>query len=394
MRPAKPVPSPLRPASLAAALAAGALALSAAARGGEDFKLPPCPEPAKPYAGIGYVVPYEDVLDHATVILVGKVTKAVTPKSEYVGGEKKDFPGVVTVQVEKVLRGEVKEPVATVLYGGGAALAGIESPKKSCAFLCIRNRDGALALAGDPPEGGGLVREGPELVAKLLEAAADPQKGYASADFAVKLSSGCRLARAWLAKPAAERSEPPAGLVEVLLEGLRPTELRGGNVNASARDALNLLFNCNLNSLAQYSVRHGGVRRTQLADDVAKIWERTVQAVRDRRVERARNPQDGPSAAELEVARLIKKLASDSYPEREAAQQAILKIGKPALAQVRAGAKSDDENVAAHCKVLLLIIDELPPLTVTPTGEISAFDLDRAEPLVPKEKKEDKPEGK
>jgi hypothetical protein len=378
----------VRPVSLR--LLSAALALAAASAPAAEppkpaparaaFELPPRPEKDKPYAGANYVVPYEDVLDHAQLILVGTVSKHVSPRGEVVDGERKEFPGSFVLTVEKVLRGELKEKEVTVRYGGGALLEGVDKAGKVCAFLCIRNAAGEICLAGDPPGGGGFVGEGPELVDKLLVAAADPVKGYASEDFAVKLSSGCRLARIWLAKPAAERPAPPAGLIEVLLEGLRPVALRGPNVSASARDALNLIFDCNLNTLAEYSVKTRGVRRTKLAEDVAKIWERTVTAVRDRRAERARKPSDGPTKTDEEVARLIKKLGSENYPEREAAQQALLKIGKAALPQVQAGVKDQNEHIADHCKLLVALYDE-QPTTGADKGP-AAFNLDRAEPFV------------
>jgi hypothetical protein len=136
-------------------------------------------------------------------------------------------------------------------------------------------------------------------------------------------------------------------------------------------------------------VRTRGVRRTKLAEDVVKVWERTVQAVRDRRAERARKPSDGPTKLDEEIARLIRKLGSESYPEREAAQQALLKIGKPALEQVRAGTKDRNEHVADHCKLLVALFDEQP--ATSPDKGPANFNLDRAEPFVPKdEKPEDK----
>ena len=368
-----------RPALLAALGLAAALARAA---GG--FEMPARPAPEKPYGG-GYVLPYEDALDHCQLVLAGKVSKHAPPRAEYVDGQKKESPGSFVLAVEQVLRGELKDKQATVRYGGGALLAGVDKPDKLCVFLCLRGKGGELWLAGDPPGGGGFISEGPELAGKLLAAAADPEKGYRSEDFAVKLSSACRLARAWLARPAAERPAPPAGLVEVLLEGLRPGALRGPNVNASARDALNLLLDADLNALAEHSVRTGSVRRTKLAEDTARVWERTAQAVRDRRAERARKPADGPTKLDEEIARLIRKLGSESYPEREAAQQALLKIGKPALKQVQAGTKDPNEHVADHCRLLVALFDEQPQ--TSPDRGPLTFNLDRAEPLVPKDEK-------
>jgi len=378
------VRTPLRTAGCPALLA-GMLLAAAAARPAAGFELPPRPADGKAYGGTDYVVPYEDVLDHSRLVLVGKVSRHAPPRTEVVGNERRESPGTLVLAVEKVLRGELKEREVTVSYGGDALLEGLPKPDQPCAFLCIRNRDGGLCLAGDPPGGGGFVREGPELAEKLLAAAADPQKGYASADFAVRLSSACRLARAWISRPAAGRPAPPEGLVEVLLDGLRPATLRGANVNASARDALNLLLDADLNALAEHSVRTGSVRRTKLAEDTARVWERTAQAVRDRRAERARKPADGPTKLDEEIARLIRKLGSESYPEREAAQQALLKIGKPALKQVQAGTKDPNEHVADHCRLLVALFDEQPQ--TSPDRGPLTFNLDRAEPLVPKDEK-------
>jgi hypothetical protein len=58
-----------------------------------------------------------------------------------------------------------------------------------------------------------------------------------------------------------------------------------------------------------------------------------------------------------EVARLIKALGAEKFEEREAARKALKEIGRPALAQLRAAAKSPDLEVSSAAKKLIAAIE-------------------------------------
>jgi beta-lactamase regulating signal transducer with metallopeptidase domain/HEAT repeat protein len=65
-----------------------------------------------------------------------------------------------------------------------------------------------------------------------------------------------------------------------------------------------------------------------------------------------------PAAEAAEIDRLIKQLGSEKFAEREAAQQALVKIGLPALATLELAAQSADAERAARAKVVVQAIEE------------------------------------
>jgi hypothetical protein len=242
------------------------------------------PGRGEPFAGSGYMAPYERVLDHSDLVLAGKLTavqragvRQATPRSEAVV-----VPGRFELAVEKVLKGTYTGKTATVHFGGTGP-RGIDAGRQAV-LICLRTRDGKLILAGDLPEGGGLVREGPELIARLIKAAEDPPKGYLSEDFAVRLSAAYRLAMAYDAAPPGKKPKLPKDIIPTLIQGLHPDRTwRGVHVNAAARDALNVLLDCNITMMWTYSVYHGTGRRSRHAGNVERAWQRTVKEVRRRR---------------------------------------------------------------------------------------------------------------
>ena len=335
------------------------------------YEVPAEPPKGAPYAGAQATVPYEDVLDHCELLLVGKVSKLAD--------------GRIELAVSGVLRGELKDKTAAMAFGGtweDASVAKAPAVGEEGAFFVLRDRQGQLRLAGDPPKGGGFIEEGPALADKLLEAARDPRKGYASKDGAVRLSSAYRLARAWLAAPEDQKPELPADLVETLIGGLDPEALRGRHVNAAARNALNLLLDCDINTLARYSVNSSEADRKDRAGTVREIWERTALNLEERRG-KVRVAQ--PEADAAEAAKLVQQLGAEDFDRREAAQKALAKLGKRALAQIEAGVKSKDAEIATRCEQLLATLKGAPP-GGSPAPETATFPLERAEPLVPRAK--------
>jgi hypothetical protein len=326
-------------------------------------------------------IPYEDVLDHCELVLTGKVGSV---KQGEKGGE-------LELKLSKVLRGKLTAKTVRVAYSGTLTreLASLKDPKTAppVALLCIRDKAGKLRLAGDPPKGGGIVIEGPDLAKKLLEAAKDPAKGFKSKDFSVKLSSAYRLAWLWLKAPKDKKPQPPPGLIETFLEGLKPDKLRGRNVNAAARDALNLLLETNITMKWDYSVNHRISKRKHYAAKVKTAWQRTASAVRDRRPKLpvGGKTSGGADVTKKAIAKLVKQLGSDStYAQREAAHKKLLALGKLALEQVEAGTKSEDRKIAERCGLLVYLIKEA---LENPLGaDKDMFNLNRAEPFVPKKK--------
>jgi len=222
-------------------------------------------------------VPYEDVLDIADLALTGTVESV------------KD--GKIELSAVRALKGKFEGAAATVAFSG--SFRDGEGPEKGkpAALLCLRLEDGKLRLAGDPPKGGGFVVEGPKLAEKLLAAAADPAKAFAADDAAAKLSAAYRLSRAWLAAPEDKKPAPPEGLVETLVEGLIPGDLRGRGVNSAARDAVNALLKCEINNAPlRYSVNAEEITRSTKGEDVKSEWDyavRRVKALREREKEKA-----------------------------------------------------------------------------------------------------------
>jgi hypothetical protein len=148
----------------------------------------PRPKKGEPFSAFGYQAPYEEVLDHCDVALVGRVTTFTPAQQREMYGAMQRIPGRIDLAVTKVLRGECIEKRVAIQFGGKGPW-GIEPDETPRAFLCLRTDDRGLILAGDPPEGGGFVREGPEHLEKLIQAAKDPEKGYRSDDPVVTLSS-------------------------------------------------------------------------------------------------------------------------------------------------------------------------------------------------------------
>ncbi len=342
--------------------------------------------PAKPKAGDPYpsgpsTVPYEDVLDHCDLALSGKIKKLEAKSIE--------------LEVAKVHKGKHEGKTATIAFDGRwtALSDSIKPPREGAtgAFLCIRTKEGKLILAGDPPKGGGFVEEGSALLEKLLVAARDPAKGFASKDLAVKTSSAYRLARAWLAAPKDKKPKLPAGLMEVLVKGLAFDKLRGRHVNAACRDAINNMLNCSIIKICHYSVNHDELKRNSRAEELAETWQRTVEAVRKRR-----GGKPGPvkpeaeriKAARKRAAELVKQLGADGYDDREKADKALRAMGKVALEAVKAGSESKDVEIADRCKGILAA---LAKGVSGPAGTKAKFDLDLAEPFVPKAAKKPAP---
>ncbi len=359
------------------AIAAFVLSASFAAAG-----VPAKPEAGDPYPSGPSTVPYEDVLDHCDVALSGKV-KTLGARN-------------IVLEVSKVHKGKFDGKTATIFFDGRwtALSDSMKPPRKGKAgtFLCIRSKKGELILAGNPPKGGGLVEEGPALLEKLLVAAKDPAKGFASKDRSVRISSAYRLARAWLAAPRDKKPTLPAGLMEALLEGLAADKLRGRHVNSGSRDAINNLLNCSLIKMCRYSVNHKERERTKRAEKVTKIWKRTVEAVRQRRA-----GGGGPKVdrdTRLEQARkqavaLVKKLGADGYEDREAADKALRRMGKPALEAVKEGLASKDVEIADRCKEILAVLAKGVSKS---SGGKTRFDLDLAEDFVPRAVKKPEPD--
>jgi len=348
----------------------------------EDVVIKPAPKRAvarkgEPLPASQRHVPYEDVLDHCDLVLAGKVINQIFYQPG-VSIEQKEVLGRVDLEVQRVLRGKYANKVARIVHGT-AYLGKMSDAKRVYVFLCVQGADGKLRLAGEPPLGGGYVSEGLPLMEKLLEAARDPAKGYQSKDFAVKLSSAYRLTRAWLSTPAKDRPAPPPGLMKTLLGGLRAYQHRlSQNVEAASWHAISALFDCDIKSIWEYPPEMKKGRRTKFANDVTAAWERTKTSVRERRVERANRPK--PAKFRAEVGALIEKLGSDNFREREAARYALVRIGRPALKQVRESTKSENPRVASGCRLLAMLISQLRDFR--PTKQSYRFNLDRAEPFV------------
>ncbi|MCW8132502.1 MAG: hypothetical protein KIS92_19295 [Planctomycetota bacterium] len=63
---------------------------------------------------------------------------------------------------------------------------------------------------------------------------------------------------------------------------------------------------------------------------------------------------------EARVAGLIKRLSSEQFDERDAALQALLKLGGAAFPQIDKASASDDPEVARQCKSILNLLDARP----------------------------------
>jgi hypothetical protein len=312
-----------------------ALALSLATA--SAYEVVPPPEKGKPYPGDKQTLPYEDVLDIAQVVLVGAV-KSV--------GE-----GKVELTAVEVLRGKFEAKEAAVAFSGKF---GEQEPEKdkSMVVVCLQDPDGTLRLAGDPPKGGGWVMEGRKLAEALLEAAKDPAKGFESKDPAVRISSAYRLSRAWLAAPEGKRPKLPTGLVDALIEGLKPEDLRGRNVNAAARNAINLLLDCDISQLCRYSVTAPDTDRAGWVENVQAAW--AVAAAAAKQAGAKAPVQEPPKAEEAErIAKLIAQLGDAEWARREEAQGVLKGMGRKIERELEAGAKSKDAEVAGRCAELL-----------------------------------------
>lgn len=347
------------------------------------YETMPRPEKGRPYPGNNQTVPYEDVLDISDLALTGRVLESGA--------------GVVKIAVERVLRGKLEAKEVEVAYEGEFG-EGVLDKDKSVTFFCLRGGGDRLRLAADPPKGGGLVAEGPALVEKLAEAAADPAKGYASNDEAVRLSAAYRLARAWLAAPAEKRPKPPGDLVETLIGGLLPGELRGRNVNAAARNAINLLFDCDINPAFRYSVNAEDTDRQEAAEAMMEAWNEAVKLAAEVRARQAKEAPPDQAAEEARARRLVEQLGSAEWALRQEAHDALRKMGKAAVAAVTAGTASKDAEIGEACKGLVkeLSGEKTDPGTGDVTVRISPFTPDKVMPFVgpaPEKPRDAPPDG-
>jgi hypothetical protein len=334
--------------------------------------LPP-PDKGKPYPGDKQTLPYEDVLDISDLVLAGTLKSVDEGKLE--------------LAVEKVLRGKFEGKEAAVAFSGKFDDPAPEADKPAVLF-CLRLADGTLRLAADPPKGGGWLAEGEKLAEALVEASKDPAKGYASKDPAIRLSSAYRLASVWLAAPEGKKPKLPADIVETLIDGLRPGDLRGRNVNAASRNAIIRLLDCDINTAdiagAPYGVTLDDANRKLGADSLMKAWARAVADVKRMRLDVAGAK---PRIDDAEVDRLIKRLGDKEWAVREEAQKALLAMGKEILAKLTAGAESRDAEISERCR---LIIDKLNNPDGGPGGQQfqgKGFNLDRAKLFVTEETK-------
>jgi hypothetical protein len=76
----------------------------------------------------------------------------------------------------------------------------------------------------------------------------------------------------------------------------------------------------------------------------------------DKRVEKPVDPEPTPEQ-QKKITKLIKDLSSEVYSTRKAAGDALLEIGRPALASLRAAAKSDDFETAETANKLIAKIE-------------------------------------
>jgi len=74
-------------------------------------------------------------------------------------------------------------------------------------------------------------------------------------------------------------------------------------------------------------------------------------------------------------------LGDADFEKREAAQKEIEKLGKPALAAVERGTRDKDPEVAERCA---RVLEALRAAGASVPKTDPTFDLDRAEPLVPR----------
>jgi hypothetical protein len=366
--------------ALSTALFAVAAALSCETRATAGWQKPPAPPVSEPFPGYERYVPYEDVLDHCEVALTGKIAG----RQPYKAGttmENPGSPGIVKVTVFSVLKGHYTNSTVSIVHTSGD-LPDIEKSADEQVFLCLRTADPrSLRLAGEPPNGGGHITEGPAHLKCLVEAAGDPLKGYSSTNFPVKLSSACRLAEKWAATPSKQRGSAPDGLVETLLEGLWAYKYGlSKHADTAACYGINALFDCDVLEIWNYPPQMKRGRRSTLATDVAEAWQRTCEAVRQRRAEAAGFTGPRTAEARAEIDTLIKQLADENYPVRQAAREALVKIGKPALPQVRQAQSSGDGSIAEGSRLVEMLIGNLRDFRPEPRSFL--FDLDRSEPFV------------
>ncbi|HOX05827.1 MAG TPA: hypothetical protein PK280_05455 [Planctomycetota bacterium] len=337
---------------------------------------PAAPAKGEPFPGDGGPIDYEDVLDRADLVLAGTVAKLTD--------------GQVELEDVRALRGEFAEKTARVGFAGSWADTPYQPPVagRAGAFLCLRDKGGALRLAGNPPRGAGFMPEGSALASKLLEAAKDPRKGYESKDAAVRLSSACRLAKAWTAAPEDKKPELPAGIVEVLLAGMEPGDLQGRQVNSAARYALNSLLACDLNKLVRYSTNGSDESCRACAARAREIWQRTVARIEERRSGAKPPPPPAPDEKEAQAAKLVTQLGDNSFEKREAAQAELVRLGKPAVKAVEEGTRSKDPEISTRCTAILEALKAAG--AAVPPKEM-LFDLDRAERFLPAARQERRP---
>ncbi len=89
---------------------------------------------------------------------------------------------------------------------------------------------------------------------------------------------------------------------------------------------------------------------------VAFAGEKTAAGKPKKRVEKPVDPEPAPELRKR-IAGLIKDLSSEVYTTRKAASDALLEVGRSALAQLRAAAKSDDFETAEAANKLIAGIE-------------------------------------
>lgn len=93
-------------------------------------------------------------------------------------------------------------------------------------------------------------------------------------------------------------------------------------------------------------------------------------------------PTTQPAVAGTDIERLIAQLAGETSAQREAAQQALVKIGLPAAAALRAACKDNNAERAQRAKVALMLIEEAVAREAMrkAIGQMSALSQGWAEP--------------
>jgi hypothetical protein len=171
-------------------------------------------------------------------------------------------------------------------------------------------------------------------------------------------------------------------LIETLLAGLRPGRLRDRSVNASARDGLNMLLQCNITEMWQYSVHHHVYLRNRAAHAVEQAWARTVEEVRERRAAVARKPTAREARRAARIAGLITALAGSDENERREAEEMLRLLEEQALKPLHVASRSRNNVLADRAAALRKSI--ITGLARHNPGK-ATFDLEVAERLIPEQ---------